>query len=312
MPADLTQPQHLTVAQAYWNQREKLARSRQRILALSRAIGRPGDFSLYQWAQISALALEFAPDLILELGRGMGNSTSAFTEVANLLGAGSCRVLSLDLTDAWDTVALPRLRPLVPEDWFLPLSAIQADILQFDFEAALAGAHRPLVFWDAHGFEVAECVLGRVLPLLAEKPHLVVMHDMSDARYQAPDTYNYGESGLWKGDNAAGQYLFLGSIISGVAQAIAILDFSTRNRLPLHSADDELHNELEAQPDKLVELERLLGKDLFSLQAHWAWFTLAEAPGPCTFPRLPIPDALLTNAVEPKHHEVFKNFVRWK
>ena len=42
-----------------------------------------------------------------------------------------------------------------------------ADILEFDYRKALSDAKRVLIFWDAHGFDIAECVLGEILPIVA-------------------------------------------------------------------------------------------------------------------------------------------------
>lgn len=270
---------------AYWNQRFAIARSKERILTLSAAVEHSTDLWPYQWAQLMATALEFHPDLILELGRGAGNSTCVFTEVANQLGPGSCRVLSLCRSEDWEARTRPRLRGAVPESWFEPLAAVRADILTFDYHAALAGARRVLLFWDAHGFAIAECVLGAVLPELAGRTHLVIMHDLSDLRYVSSEHLQYGEYGLWKNDDWSGPRLKIGNIDSAVAQSIAILDFTTRNRLTLDSADHSNHSQFEGHPEKLAELGAILGDQLFNLQAHWFYFSLNEHPGPYTFPR---------------------------
>ena len=65
---------------AYWNQRQVLLEARPRIEALVETIGENTDLTPFQWAQLLAYTLEFKPDLILELGRGAGNSTCVFTE----------------------------------------------------------------------------------------------------------------------------------------------------------------------------------------------------------------------------------------
>lgn len=276
-----------TPAKAYWNQRLILARSRDRILALSGAVSRPSDLPPYQFAQLFASAMEFAPDLIVELGRGMGNSTCSFTEAANQLSVSSspCRVLSLCNSSAWEEETVPRLRPVVPTGWFAPLDALRCDILQFDFRKALASAQRVLLFWDAHGFEVAECVLGIILPEIASREHVVIMHDMSDIRYGARGLTDYSGRGLWKGVSAGEERLRLGIIDSAVAQAISIQDFTSRNGLTLDSADHSIDLEIARTPEKVDEMRRLLGEELFSLQGHWFWFTLNEHPGPYKFPR---------------------------
>jgi hypothetical protein len=281
-------------ARAYWNHRSTLSALKERILMFSRAADDPVSLSIYQFAQLMAATLDFAPDLILELGRARGNSTCVFTEAANRLGLGPKRVLSFDLWDNWDQWTLPRLKAFMPESWFTPLAALKENILTFDFRSALARANRVLVFWDAHGFDVAECVLGAILPELANRSHLVLMHDLSDSRYCPPATLEYGENGLWKGTDFSGPRLKLGNIDSAVEQAIAIVDFATRNALPLHSADHSLHTELGSDPAKCAELAEQMG-DLFSLQAHWSYFSLDEAPGRLTFPKFRPPEPA-TNA----------------
>ena len=257
---------------------------KERISLFSRAADDPVSLSLFQFAQLAAATLEFRPDLILELGRGAGNSTCLFTEAAHRMEPGPGRVLSLDVYDNWAQHTVPRLQPYLPADWFTPLAALRQDILTFDFHSALASAHRILVFWDAHGFDVAECILGRVLPEIAARRHLVIMHDMSDLRYGYPGNLEYGEHGIWKRTGFDGPRLKLGFLDSAVEQAISIVDFATRNKLPLHTADHELHTAFASDPGRLAELQQLLG-EMHSLSGHWLYFSLNEAPGAHTFPR---------------------------
>jgi hypothetical protein len=226
---------------------------------------------LYQWVEIAAFALEFRPDLVIELGRGRGNSTCCFIEVANRLGGASvCRVVSLCLSDDWFKATLPQVKQVVPSEWFGPADIGVCNILECDLTALLAGAERCLVFWDAHGFEVAEWVLGKLLPLLANRPHRVLMHDMTDTRFEMPRP-EYGETGIWKGTNASEPSFVLGHIFSRVAQAISIVDFTSRNELPLHSAAESLSAEIDSDPARKVDLREVLGTELFppSGQAHW-------------------------------------------
>jgi hypothetical protein len=269
-----------SAAGAYWNQRLALANARERILALSQAVNHSSDLSLYQWAQLMSVVMDYQPDMVLELGRGKGNSTCAFTEACNL-NHRRTRILSLCLSADWERDTLPRLRPIVPKEWFSPLQAVRADILEFGYETPLEGAGRVLVFWDAHGFDIAECVLGEILPIIANREHLVVMHDMSDTRYGSEEQLVYGQNGLWKGNNWSGARLKLGNIDSAVEQSIAALDFTTRNRISLESADHSFRTQLAAgQQD---EMQELLG-DLFQTQGHWFYFSLNEAPRPYKFP----------------------------
>jgi len=267
---------------AYWNRRATLARERERVLALSRAVNRPSDLSLYQFSQLLASTLDFAPDLILELGRGTGNSLCIFAEAASLMPQ-ECRVVSLCLTDHWRTVTVPRLKGVVPQSWFNPIQAVEGDLLQFDFAATLAGAGRVLLFWDAHGFQVAECVLGHIVPLMAAREHLVFMHDMSDTRYLGPHAREYNGKGLWTGENAADAHFRIGIVSSPVAQAISVIDFTGRNGIELDSADHSIDLEI-GQAGRAGEMRQLLGEELFSTQAHWFYFTLRQHSGPYTFP----------------------------
>lgn len=274
-------------AQAYWNQRVALSNARERILSLAQAVDQRSDLWPYQWAQLMAAAIDFAPDLILELGRGKGNSTCAFTEASNI-NEGRSRILSLCLSDSWERETLPRLRKIVPAAWFHPLQAQRADILEFDYRKSLSGAKRVLIFWDAHGFDIAECVLGEILPIVAPLEHLVIMHDLSDTRYSSDEQFEYGGHGLWKGNNWLGPRLKIGIIDSAVEQSIAALDFTTRNHLTLDSADHSFHTGLTSAQQ--TEMREVLG-DLFETQAHWFYFSLNESPGPYKFPHFTRPPA---------------------
>jgi len=273
-----------TPAQAYWNQRHTLARDRERILMLAQAVDRPIDLVPHQWAQFMAYVLEFQPNLIVELGRGQGNSTCAFTEAANLLGPSRCRVLSLCLSDSWEKETLPRVQQVVPASWFHCLRALRGDILTFDFKSSLAGAGRVLLFWDAHGFDVADTVLSRILPEIADRPHAVLLHDMADGRHSGVRD-RYDDDCLWKGESSCGSEVRLGHIASHVAQAVAAVDFTSRNKITLDSADRTFVVELVQDEAKNRELRDVLGDQLYATWANWFWFSLNERPGPYTFPR---------------------------
>lgn len=276
----------ITASDAYWNQRHALAARRERLEALQQAVGRSTDLSPSQWAQILAMTLEFQPDLVIELGRGLGNSTCVFTEAINQLGAAQRTVLSVCMGDDWNRITRPRVEAVVPHDWFAPLQARQGRIETFDFESPLARASRVLVFWDAHGFKVAEHVLARIVPAIASRPHLVIMHDLSDARYGPPEAMHYGAQPIWRMNDWSGPRLKLAHIDTAVEQAIAAVDFTSRNRLTLHSSDHSYHTGFGADPGNVEEMRRLLGPDLFSLNGHFYYFSLNERSGEFTFPAL--------------------------
>ncbi|MFN2454874.1 MAG: hypothetical protein ABR577_11705, partial [Pyrinomonadaceae bacterium] len=261
----------------------------------------------FQWAQLFTMALEFKPDVILELGRGLGNSTCAFTEAANRLP--NCSVISLDVSKVWEEETLPKVQKLMPAAWFEPLQALQADILSFDFESVLKNANRVLIFWDAHGFDVAECILGKILPLIQDRPHLVMMHDLADARYIPKEIESaYKGYELWKGSNAEWIFMQLGNVVSGVAQAISVIDFTSRNDLTLHSSDHDLHTNLGSDETKMAEILELLGSEHFSLRGYWFWFSLNEKHGPYAFPKYEYDkdEAQRKNELEEKMKQVYE------
>ena len=143
------------------------------------------------------MALGFAPDLIVELGRGHGNSTALFGQAAWRLGR--TKVVSLCRTGEWMSLVAPRIANSVDPAWFANIDARRIDITSADFATILANHRRVLVLWDAHGFEIAELVLGEILPRLADRDHLILMHDISDNRYSNAER-SYGGHPLWKGN----------------------------------------------------------------------------------------------------------------
>jgi hypothetical protein len=194
-------------------------------------------------------------------------------------------VLSLCLSSKWRRETAPKLRAFLPEEWFRPVTAVTGDILRYVFRQALRRPQRVLLFWDGHGFEVAECVLGGILPEIADKPHIVAMHDLSDIRYGARTGSDYAGRRLWKGENAGEPRLRIGIIDSAVGQSIAVQDFASRNEITLDSADHSIHEEVEQVPGRADEMKALLGEDVYSPVGHWFWFTLNQRPRPYTFPR---------------------------
>ena len=275
----------LSPAQSLLKNRSLIANNKSEIGSLIKCVGMPGDLSPYQWAQLITFAYEFKPDFILELGRGYGNSTCALNEACQLLKPHSCEVLSLCISRLWDRHTLPKLKKEISDDWFQTLTTKKANILTFDFESVLRNKNRVIVFWDAHGFEVANVVLGYILPLLRDKMHLVIMHDLSDTRYLEKSVRCYGNFGLWMGRNDwSGPRVQVGYIQSCVEQFIAIIDFCSRNELKLHSSDESYHTEL--SDSQMEELRTSLGEEYVSKNGHWFWFTLLEATVDLTFPKL--------------------------
>jgi hypothetical protein len=287
-----------TPGEALWNQRHVLAQKQDRLVQLMKTINDPLNLNPYQWLQLSAFVQEYRPDLIVELGREAGNSTCCFLEAIREVGTTTpARLVSLCRSGYWEVGTRPRLRDLCDESWFAPGAVLQKDILTFDYAAALAGAKRVFVFWDAHGFDIAECVLGRLLPLLAGREHVVVMHDLTDLRYNAPPRA-YDDQGLWKGEDGMGPAFWLYHVCSKVPQAVSAFEFTCRNRVPFHSAEESLHAVIGEDPARMAELKGLFAGDLFDLQAHWFWFSLNEAAGPVSFPAYVPPAEEILDVIE--------------
>lgn len=287
-----------TPASAYWNQRMVLASSRQRIKEMSETVNDQNGLTLSQWAQFTAMTLEFKPDLIIELGEGEGSSTCLFTESANLLGGRSAtQVANVCNSTNFVTEGIPRLfkKGLINRNWLEPLDYWHTNILTFDYEKLLEGKKRVVLFWDAHGFEVAGCVLGKILPLLQNKNHIVLMNGISDKRYIKNEELQYNGQKLWRDTTAKGPRLVLGNIISAQAQAVSITDFSSRNGIEILSADHSYYSEIKPYSKHVDEMRHLLGNELFSLQGNWSYFSLNEYPSPITFPRFIAPEAQFTD-----------------
>jgi hypothetical protein len=181
------------------------------------------------------------------------------------------------------------LKPIVPRGWFDPLDARIVDILDVDYEQLFAGSERVLLLWDAHGFEIAETVLGRILPLIAARSHLVLMHDISDNRY-AGVSRSYEGQPLWKGstwDKGMGvsrARVNIGWMNSLQDQVVAIADFAARNDLEVGSADHEYATYFAARPHHAAEMKQLLGNEFFSSEAHFAFLSLAGRQPPFHYP----------------------------
>jgi len=285
--ASLDRAAEYDIARFYYDERLHVAEDLETLKKLIAATNAEYDLAPRQWAQWYSVALGFRPDLILELGRGKGNSTALFCQAASRLGR--TRVVSVCNSKHWAEETLPRLKAFIPQHWLDPLDARMADILDTDYSAILNGAIRVLVLWDAHGFEIAEIVLGRILPLISDRPHLLLMHDISDNRYARMER-SYVDQPIWKGstwDNGTGvsaNRVNIGWMNSLQDQVIALADFATRNDVEIGSADHEFAQFFGAHPSYADEMRRTLGDRFFSLDAEWAFLSLFGRQPPFWFP----------------------------
>lgn len=280
----------ISPAQALWENRNLLRQRKEEVFAVRSALqyltGGPRDFLRQQWFQIISMVLEFKPDLILELGRGYGNSTCAFSLAANFLQPKPCSIVSLCLADEWRRNIRPGMDSRVGSKLFSPLTALEGDIRSFDFSPHLAKAQRVLVFWDAHGWDVAESILAKIFTELASKEHLAIIHDMADLKYASPDGFAYGKRDYWLEFGVAPPKVILGDMGTQFDEGIVLADFSRRNEMPLRSAESSYFNEL--TEEQVAELKNLLGEAEVSRFGFWYFFSLAEARRQSlTFPPAP-------------------------
>ncbi|AZN38506.1 hypothetical protein [Paenibacillus albus] len=274
----------LMAAEALYKQMPALTSMKNRASELHSVVDYSGDLSLFQWIQMTAIALEFKPDLILELGRGKGNSTCMFTEVTHALD-NECDVVSICLSNAFEMETKKKLHDtgLANGEWFARMHTYQQDILTFPYEDLFENYNRVLVFWDAHGYSVANCVLGKILPLLERKNHLIMMHDISDTRYVSKVASLYQDI-LWTGNHFGGRTLQLGHLISSVEQLVAITDFTSRNEVELHTADHSFHTYFAQHPNHFKEISAVLDPTMVSKNAHWVYFSLNGLEREITYP----------------------------
>lgn len=240
------------------------------MVQFSEIVNRPGDLDLGQWVQLYAFCLEFSPDLIVELGRGYGNSTCVFTEAANRLSTARVVSIGYDAEQTWSTYTAPRLVSVVTAQWFEPLRVLHQDILETNFSSIFATGKRIFLFWDAHGHRLAQHLLAEVLPLLQAKEHIVVVHDIADSRYFDPEpayAYKNGPPLTW-----------LGHLVGPFEELILLYDFLSRNRIafdtPNHSLDQQVLHDIE----KRAEIQRSWGDDFPSPApletGYWIYFDL--------------------------------------
>lgn len=280
------QPPSFDVARSFYDERHRVAEDLGTLRQLIAAVDWTNDLTPPQWAQWYGVALGYRPDLVLELGRGRGNSTALFCQAAASNGHG--RIVSLCQSGDWATQTEPRLRQIVDPRWFERLDARMTDILNADYADILGDHRRVLLLWDAHGFEIAEVVLGEILPRLRERDHLVIMHDITDNRYAGVSRSYDGP--LWKGSEwqqRTGSWsarVNIGWMHAIQDQVIAIADFSARNDLAIESADHEYTRFFAAHPERADDMRAALGEEFFSTIGQWAYLSLTGKTGPFEFP----------------------------
>jgi len=223
---------------ALWRHRQELEHEAARMCELSELIGASSDLNAGQWGQLYAMAAAFAPDLIVDLGRGYGNSTCLFTEVAHRLG--NTRVVSIGFRDdhAWAERTEPKLRNALPTRWFEPLTIIEQDVRRVDFSLVYGSATRILLFWDMLGYGVTRYILDHALPPLAARDHLILVKDVTDARYHWVENAHRAAN-----------------LLSQSSEVRALGAFLERNEIRFATAEHALRVWREEHTAEAVELE---------------------------------------------------------
>lgn len=246
-----------------------------RLLDLRDLVREPGSLTVGQWCQLFAVALDFKPDLIIELGRGRGNSTCVFTEAAHCIGG--CRVISIGFEGGWSTETVPRLVEAVEPDWFDPLEVIEGDITAVDFQNILAGSTRVIFFWDAHGSDLGNFVLSQVFPLLSAVQNIVAVHDVVDARFESVGAEYVRTDGEWM--------YWQGDLVSPFPELVPLYDFLSRNRIEFATAVSSVRELQREDGETWAELAGAFNEppaDDALAAGYWMYFELGS--GAYVFP----------------------------
>lgn len=275
---------------ALWNQRHAAASVSERLSQFFETLltlQNPPVFLPEDYAKVFSIALEFQPDIIVEFGRMYGNSTCALTEAACHLPR--TKVVSACLSRAWFQKTLPSIQHLIDPRWLERLDARVVNFFDLDVKSLLAEKERILFVLDAHGWDVAEYFLGEVLPCMKNKHHIVLVHDivLPDSFSQVHDRWfpepqphkmrSYQGRGIWKSnfdDQGTMQYLFANNLAGGYGEFVALIDFTLRNRVTLHSLEASVRQTMDLIPEMQQELELLLGPTMCSPLSAYAWMTL--------------------------------------
>lgn len=255
-------------ASCLWNHRKELIVSKKHLKELNEAVNRPIDFAFHEWIKLYTLVLEFSPDLIIELGRGYGNSTCIFTEAINKIGKGKVVSIGYD-NQSWEKFTVPSLQKLVNPQWFDKLDIMQQDIMKTDFTEMTQPAQRILLFWDAHGTELAQYVLSHLFPLLQKKEHLIIMHDVTDTGHPATPS-----------ENDTSEKFRLHTLESSFEEIIPAFNYISANNVQydtIRSSVSKFLEENDKNSDKSKELKNAwdeLVDDRPLIQSHMIYYNI--------------------------------------
>jgi hypothetical protein len=208
---------------------------------------------------LAAAVKGWQPDLVLELGRGLGTSTALFRYL-------DIPVISICRSSYWDRTA-EVLADMEPINWKRGVNAIIGEIADQDYRLLLDAPARPMIFWEAHGYDVADAVFNGILPILNGRDVLVACHDMRDSRYYEAHDRPPKDAPLWRQQQEPyDRFLRLGDIHSSFEQLVSIVDFISWNGIKFRSP---IH-EIMTNPDALALLPPSTGWP----NCFWHYFLL--------------------------------------
>jgi hypothetical protein len=248
---------------------DTLARRLPAIRKMLASLEGPATLNEQQALLLTAAVLELQPDVIIDLGTGPGNSAAIFA----LSGAPHVYRFYREPENVVSAESKSKFTPCTSDRM-----ARSGDLTTVDFLPLLKEAERIIVFWNAHGYDIAAHVLGHLMPLIADKPHWVICHDMEDSRY-LPACKPYEGKSLWRGmedyyaNPSTTSFGIFEWAYTVVDQAIPIFDFCWRNDTEFKSLDHEFKTLLDEGPREEVLRDLGLSPDTtFSL----GYFTLNE------------------------------------
>lgn len=190
------------------------------------------------------MMLDFKPDIIIELGRGPGNSTFVFNRYCQLHR--ECEFHSFGLED-WDR-EIAILSEKFAEFDTSHINLHHMDLRLFDYETIINSDKRCVVFFDAHGYDATDATFSLIFPLLKDRQHLIVVDDIWDGRYDyqtdvggRPNSAKWSNRGyhgksLWNGPKLPiTSTIRLGHLESLYEEVVLLYDFACRNNLPVHT-----------------------------------------------------------------------------
>ncbi len=270
----------LMAAKAYWENRQVLAEVQEKVKFLHKAVGYESHLLPYQYGQLIAMALIFKPDLILVFGAEVGHATCAFTQAAHILtGERSCSVISVNSSLTWRDEVEPRLWKLLSESWFKPVRVSHYyPPSMAELELLLDNSHRVLLYWNDQKLDALTYLLGKVIPLIESKQHLVIVHSLYHNRHLAHEQYQYGDRVWWQEGQITQDFAHFEHYYGMASLVVPLLDFISRSGTEMYLADRsyaEMFKEYH-----FAEMWDLFGNDetsLFSSFGSWGYFSLNTA-----------------------------------